>query len=69
MFDESENLNFTEETNVREKLKKIAGPVYFIIMIIEIVCGIKDSSLQAFIIAFLAGFMGFLYITDSKKEK
>lgn len=54
---------------MREKLKKIAGPVCFIIMIIEIVCGIKDSSLQAFIIAFLAGFMGFLYITDSKKEK
>ena len=40
-----------------------------IIMIIEIVCGIMDSSMQAFIVAFLAGLMGVLYITDTKKEK
>lgn len=40
-----------------------------IIMIIEMVCGIMDSSLQPFIVAFLAGTIGYLYITDNKKEK
>ena len=54
---------------MRKNIKKVAGPICFIIMIIEIVCGIMDSSFQTFIIAFLAGFMGVLYITDSKKEK
>ncbi len=53
---------------MREKFKKIVGPICFVIMIVEIVLGIMDRSLQEFIIAFLAGFMGVLYITDHKKE-
>lgn len=53
---------------MREKFKKIVGPICFVIMIVEIVLGIIDRSLQEFIIAFLAGFMGVLYITDHKKE-
>ena len=54
---------------MRETIRKMAGPICLIIMIIEIVCGIMDSSMQAFIVAFLAGLMGVLYITDTKKEK
>ena len=53
---------------MRKKLKRIVGPICFVIMIVEIVLGIKDCSLQEFIIAFLAGFMGVLYITDNKKK-
>ena len=57
------------EEIMRETIRKVAGPICLIIMIIEIVCGIMDSSMQAFIVAFLAGLMGVLYITDTKKEK
>lgn len=53
---------------MREKFKKIVGPICFVIMIVEIVLGIIDSSFRDFSIAFLAGFMGVLYITDHKKE-